>query len=59
VKVNGEIREAIFLRRLKRFSALVEMEGKEEIAYLPNTGSSKENNLGFISLSFRQNPGLG
>ena len=38
MKVNGEIREAIFLRRLKRFSALVEMEGKEEIAYLPNTG---------------------
>jgi len=38
VKVNGEIREAFFLRRLKRFSALVELEGKEEIAYLPNTG---------------------
>jgi sugar fermentation stimulation protein A len=38
MKVNGETREAIFLRRLKRFSALVGIEGKEEIAYLPNTG---------------------
>lgn len=38
MQANGEIREAIFLRRVKRFSALVEMEGKEEIAYLPNTG---------------------
>jgi len=38
MKVDGEIREAISLRRLKRFSALVELEGKEGIAYLPNTG---------------------
>jgi sugar fermentation stimulation protein A len=38
MKVQGETREAIFLRRLKRFSALVELEGREEIAYLPNTG---------------------
>ncbi len=38
MKVVGETKEAVFLRRLKRFSALVELEGKEEIAYLPNTG---------------------
>jgi sugar fermentation stimulation protein A len=38
MKVDGETREAVFLRRLKRFSALVEFGGKEEIAYLPNTG---------------------
>jgi sugar fermentation stimulation protein A len=38
MKVDGEIKEAVFLRRLKRFSALVGLEGKEEIAYLPNTG---------------------
>jgi sugar fermentation stimulation protein A len=38
MKVDGETREAVFLGRLKRFSALVELGGKEEIAYLPNTG---------------------
>ena len=38
MKVDGETREAVFLGRLKRFSALVEFGGKEEIAYLPNTG---------------------
>jgi sugar fermentation stimulation protein A len=38
MKVDGETSEAVFLRRLKRFSALVELRGKEEIAYLPNTG---------------------
>lgn len=38
MRVQGETKEAIFLRRLKRFSALVELEGKEEAAYLPNTG---------------------
>lgn len=38
MKVDDETREAVFLGRLKRFSALVELGGKEEIAYLPNTG---------------------
>ncbi len=38
MRINGEIREAVFLRRLGRFWALVELEGREEIAYLPNTG---------------------
>ena len=38
MKVDGETKEAVFLGRLKRFSALVEFGGKEEIAYLPNTG---------------------
>ena len=38
MKVDGETKEAVFLGRLKRFSALVELGGKEEIAYLPNTG---------------------
>lgn len=38
MKIDGETKEAIFLRRLKRFSALVELERKEEAAYLPNTG---------------------
>ena len=38
MKVNGETKEAIFLRRVKRFSAMVNIGGEEEIAYLPNTG---------------------
>jgi len=38
MRVDGEIREAVFLRRLKRFSAVVALKGKEEIAYLPNSG---------------------
>ncbi len=38
VKVPGDLREAVFRRRLNRFSALVTIEDREEIVYLPNSG---------------------
>ncbi len=38
MKVPGDLREAVFQIRLNRFSALVTIEGREEVVYLPNSG---------------------
>jgi sugar fermentation stimulation protein A len=38
VKVTDDLKEATLQRRLSRFSALVTFEGREEIAYLANSG---------------------
>jgi sugar fermentation stimulation protein A len=38
MRIEGDIKEAVFLTRLTRFSALVSLEDKEEVVYLPNTG---------------------
>ncbi|MFH1485795.1 MAG: DNA/RNA nuclease SfsA [Chloroflexota bacterium] len=40
--ISGSLQKATFLRRLTRFSALVQRAGIEEIAYLPNSGRMKE-----------------
>ena len=42
MKIEGKIREASFLQRLNRFSALVELEGSEEVVYLANSGRMEE-----------------
>lgn len=41
-KIEGEKVEAIFKIRLNRFQALVDIDGKEEIVHVPNTGRLKE-----------------
>ncbi len=38
MRICGEKEEAIFLERATRFSASVMLRGKEELAYLPNSG---------------------
>jgi sugar fermentation stimulation protein A len=38
MKIADKIREAGFLRRENRFACLVELEGSQERAYLPNSG---------------------
>lgn len=40
--ISGNLLQAIFLQRLTRFSALVEMGGSKQVAYLPNSGRMKE-----------------
>jgi len=42
VKIAGKIREATFLERLNRFSALVAIEGSNEAVYLANSGRMAE-----------------
>ncbi|MDP2953506.1 MAG: DNA/RNA nuclease SfsA [Chloroflexota bacterium] len=42
MRIEGEIKEASFVARLTRFSALVEMEGRRETVFLPNSGRMKE-----------------
>ncbi|TET39743.1 MAG: hypothetical protein E3J65_03185 [Dehalococcoidia bacterium] len=42
VRIEGKIREASFLQRLNQFSALVELEGSEEVVYLANSGRMEE-----------------
>jgi len=38
MRICGEKKEATFLERATRFSALVELQGREELAHLPNSG---------------------
>jgi sugar fermentation stimulation protein A len=38
VRIGGEKKEAAFLARTTRFSALVELEGRAEVTHLPNSG---------------------
>lgn len=42
LRIGRELREGVFRRRLTRFSALVERGGREEMAYLPNSGRMRE-----------------
>ena len=42
MRIEEEIREASFVARLTRFSALVEMEGRRETVFLPNSGRMRE-----------------
>ncbi|SHE67024.1 MULTISPECIES: DNA/RNA nuclease SfsA [Caloramator] len=41
-KIAGNKKEAIFIKRLNRFEAIVEVDGKEELVHVPNTGRLKE-----------------
>lgn len=41
-KIAGYKKEAIFLKRLNRFEAIVEVDGREELVHVPNTGRLKE-----------------
>jgi sugar fermentation stimulation protein A len=38
VKITDQLKEADFLKRENRFACLVELQGTEEMAYLPNSG---------------------
>jgi len=42
MKIRAELSEAIFVRRLNRFAAMVEVGGKQEVAHLPNSGRMRE-----------------
>lgn len=42
MKIEGELVEAKFINRLNRFEAVVEVEGMQELAHVPNTGRLKE-----------------
>lgn len=42
MKVRGELVEALFLKRLNRFAALVNLEGREALAHVPNSGRMRE-----------------
>lgn len=40
--ISGDLIQATFLQRLSRFSALVEIPGGQQTAYLPNSGRMRE-----------------
>ena len=42
MRICGECREATFLERATRFSALLKLEGREEMVHLPNSGRLSE-----------------
>lgn len=42
LKFQGRHQEAHFIQRLNRFAVLVELEGRQEIAHLPNSGRLRE-----------------
>ena len=42
MKITSQLKEAIFLQRVNRFSCRVKMGDKEERVYLPNSGRLKE-----------------
>jgi sugar fermentation stimulation protein A len=42
VAIAGPRRNGVFLQRLNRFAALVEVDGRQELAHVPNSGRLKE-----------------
>ncbi len=42
MRIRGDLIDARFLRRLNRFAALVEVEGRETLAHVPNSGRMRE-----------------
>ncbi len=38
MRIQGELQEARFIQRISRFSALVSLEGRVELAHVPNSG---------------------
>ncbi|WP_265446194.1 DNA/RNA nuclease SfsA [Acetivibrio straminisolvens] len=42
MRIEGELVEAKFIKRLNRFVAVVEVDGVRELAHVPNTGRLKE-----------------
>ncbi|HOQ37525.1 MAG TPA: DNA/RNA nuclease SfsA [Acetivibrio sp.] len=42
MKIEGELVQGKFINRLNRFEAVVEVEGIQELAHVPNTGRLKE-----------------
>lgn len=42
MKLRGELVDAIFVQRLNRFAAMVEVAGRREPAHLPNSGRMRE-----------------
>jgi len=42
MRIEGELVEARFIKRLNRFVAVVEVDGMQELAHVPNTGRLKE-----------------
>ncbi|HOM02343.1 MAG TPA: DNA/RNA nuclease SfsA [Acetivibrio sp.] len=42
MRIEGELVEAKFIKRLNRFVASVEVDGVQELAHVPNTGRLKE-----------------
>lgn len=42
MKLDGELIEARFVKRLNRFEAIIEIKGEQHLAHVPNTGRLKE-----------------
>ncbi len=42
MRLEGEFVEARFIKRLNRFEAIVEVDGVQQLAHVPNTGRLKE-----------------
>jgi sugar fermentation stimulation protein A len=42
MKLDARLKEGFFLRRLNRFAALVEVDGEEALAHVPNSGRLQE-----------------
>lgn len=42
MKIEGELIEGRFIKRLNRFEAIIEIEGTQELVHVPNTGRLKE-----------------
>jgi sugar fermentation stimulation protein A len=42
VKLQGELIDAVFVERVNRFAALVEVNGRRELAHVPNSGRMRE-----------------
>lgn len=42
MKIEGELLEGRFIKRLNRFEAVVEIEGTQELVHVPNTGRLRE-----------------
>ncbi len=58
MRVRGELIEAQFIRRLNRFACLVEVEGRQELAHLPNSGRMRELLYPGASVLLRPEAGL-
>ncbi len=42
LQIEGQVAEGVFIKRLNRFEAIVNVEGDEHLVHVPNTGRLKE-----------------
>lgn len=59
MKIHGPLVEGFFLQRLNRFAALVDVDGRQELAHVPNSGRLRELFLPRIPVLLRPAPSSG